>query len=169
MQLVWRRTGIIASLGLYVWAAVLAGGLLDYIRLGMKPRDWPYPVAVLLTAAVLTLVSAAEGEPRRIAILSLIGLFSPVVFAALFLAVGFALSFVDPALPAMIYFMLGPMALLVSVGALPCGIIGILRCSYQTLRTKEAFPAHCCQQCGYNLTGNVSGVCPECGAAIDGM
>lgn len=21
----------------------------------------------------------------------------------------------------------------------------------------------CCRQCGYNLTGNVSGVCPECG------
>ncbi len=24
-------------------------------------------------------------------------------------------------------------------------------------------PPHCCQHCGYNLTGNVSGICPECG------
>ena len=24
-----------------------------------------------------------------------------------------------------------------------------------------------CDQCGYNLTGNVSGVCPECGARVD--
>ncbi len=24
----------------------------------------------------------------------------------------------------------------------------------------------CCRRCGYNLTGNVSGVCPECGKAI---
>jgi hypothetical protein len=24
----------------------------------------------------------------------------------------------------------------------------------------------CCLKCGYNLTGNVSGVCPECGAAV---
>jgi hypothetical protein len=24
-----------------------------------------------------------------------------------------------------------------------------------------------CRQCGYDLTGNVSGVCPECGAAIE--
>jgi predicted RNA-binding Zn-ribbon protein involved in translation (DUF1610 family) len=25
---------------------------------------------------------------------------------------------------------------------------------------------HLCRQCGYDLTGNVSGVCPECGTAI---
>lgn len=24
-----------------------------------------------------------------------------------------------------------------------------------------------CTNCGYDLTGNVSGVCPECGAAFD--
>ncbi len=24
-------------------------------------------------------------------------------------------------------------------------------------------PPHCCQKCGYDLTGNTSGVCPECG------
>lgn len=28
-------------------------------------------------------------------------------------------------------------------------------------------PAGCCPACGYNLTGNVSGVCPECGKPID--
>jgi hypothetical protein len=27
-------------------------------------------------------------------------------------------------------------------------------------------PAGHCQQCGYNLTGNTSGVCPECGEKI---
>ncbi len=27
-------------------------------------------------------------------------------------------------------------------------------------------PKHGCMNCGYNLTGNVSGVCPECGTAI---
>jgi hypothetical protein len=25
---------------------------------------------------------------------------------------------------------------------------------------------HLCRQCGYDLTGNVTGVCPECGTAI---
>jgi hypothetical protein len=24
-----------------------------------------------------------------------------------------------------------------------------------------------CRNCGYNLTGNVSGICPECGAKLD--
>ena len=26
---------------------------------------------------------------------------------------------------------------------------------------------HECTECGYNLTGNTSGVCPECGKAVD--
>jgi hypothetical protein len=24
-----------------------------------------------------------------------------------------------------------------------------------------------CRECGYNLTGNVSGICPECGAEVE--
>ena len=31
-------------------------------------------------------------------------------------------------------------------------------------RGRRRVPPDHCQQCGYNLTGNVSGVCPECGA-----
>ena len=27
-------------------------------------------------------------------------------------------------------------------------------------------PTECCQECGYNLTGNVSGRCPECGNPV---
>ncbi len=26
-----------------------------------------------------------------------------------------------------------------------------------------------CQKCGYNLMGNVSGICPECGQKVDGQ
>ncbi len=29
-------------------------------------------------------------------------------------------------------------------------------------------PGGLCQRCGYDLTGNVSGTCPECGAAVAG-
>lgn len=31
---------------------------------------------------------------------------------------------------------------------------------------KPAHPAGHCHQCGYDLTGNVSGICPECGTPI---
>ncbi len=34
------------------------------------------------------------------------------------------------------------------------------------VRRKPAEPANLCKGCGYDLTGNVSGVCPECGSAI---
>ncbi len=38
--------------------------------------------------------------------------------------------------------------------------ISMLRAAGRRLRRKP--PGHC-RKCGYNLTGNVSGVCPECG------
>ena len=31
---------------------------------------------------------------------------------------------------------------------------------------RRRFPAVHCQQCGYDLTGNESGTCPECGTAV---
>ncbi len=36
-------------------------------------------------------------------------------------------------------------------------------------RDRRRIPLGHCQKCGYNLTGNVSGVCPECGKAISDM
>lgn len=38
--------------------------------------------------------------------------------------------------------------------------------SFVAWRSSRRTPPHCCQQCGYNLTGNESGVCPECGTEI---
>lgn len=35
------------------------------------------------------------------------------------------------------------------------------------LRSKRIAPGHC-TRCGYDLTGNVSGRCPECGSAVSG-
>jgi len=34
-------------------------------------------------------------------------------------------------------------------------------------RDRRRIPPGHCQKCGYNLTGNVSGRCPECGTAIE--
>ncbi|MBN2562525.1 MAG: hypothetical protein JXQ75_16495 [Phycisphaerae bacterium] len=33
-------------------------------------------------------------------------------------------------------------------------------------RQRRQIPLGCCQKCGYNLTGNTSGICPECGTHI---
>ena len=33
-------------------------------------------------------------------------------------------------------------------------------------RHSRAIPPHCCQNCGYDLTGNTSGTCPECGGKM---
>ncbi len=35
-----------------------------------------------------------------------------------------------------------------------------------TIRNRRRFPPGHCQKCGYNLTGNVSGRCPECGSPV---
>jgi hypothetical protein len=44
------------------------------------------------------------------------------------------------------------------------GIVPLVALSRWLLRRR--IPEGHCQGCGYNLTGNVSGVCPECGGAI---
>jgi hypothetical protein len=33
-------------------------------------------------------------------------------------------------------------------------------------KARSGLPEGCCQKCGYNPTGNVSGACPECGTEI---
>jgi hypothetical protein len=51
--------------------------------------------------------------------------------------------------------------LLVILLTYPC-IFFVKKYLYQYLRNKKGL----CIKCGYNLTGNVSGICPECGEKI---
>jgi hypothetical protein len=46
------------------------------------------------------------------------------------------------------------------------GISGLLAVASGVLWWRYALPPGVCQTCGYNLTGNVSGVCPECGTNV---
>ena len=39
--------------------------------------------------------------------------------------------------------------------------------TYNLWRRDSKYPPGYCQECGYNLTGNVSGVCPECGTKVE--
>ncbi len=47
-----------------------------------------------------------------------------------------------------------PLWMLLAVVAVP---------TYRLWRRTSRFPSGCCSSCGYDLTGNRSGVCPECG------
>ena len=44
---------------------------------------------------------------------------------------------------------------------------GVLWCYIYVSRYNLHIPYYHCVNCGYDLTGNVSGVCPECGKRID--
>jgi hypothetical protein len=42
---------------------------------------------------------------------------------------------------------------------------GIIVAALVAHRWQKPNPANACRECGYDLTGNTSGRCPECGAA----
>ncbi len=48
---------------------------------------------------------------------------------------------------------------------MPAVIVGLLT-AYSWWRDRRRIPAGHCRQCGYDLTGNVSGRCSECGEAV---
>jgi hypothetical protein len=52
-----------------------------------------------------------------------------------------------------------PLWILFLIAALPPSLLWLL---------DRRIPPHCCQHCGYDLTGNTSGVCPECGLKTNG-
>jgi len=52
------------------------------------------------------------------------------------------------------------------------GIVSVAMCHFLTLwwtrrQRAKLLRAGLCTNCGYDLTGNTSGVCPECGAPIN--
>ncbi len=56
-----------------------------------------------------------------------------------------------------------------SAYAFPELVVNIVLVSIATFLRRRYYPIYPpghCQRCGYNLTGNVSGVCPECGEKI---
>src|SRR5262245_38932526 len=51
--------------------------------------------------------------------------------------------------------------------ALPVGVAGAKAAAESFLKPAKAWRKNRCHECTYNLTGNVSGVCPECGTKIE--
>ncbi len=54
---------------------------------------------------------------------------------------------------------------MIAIGFVGFAVVSFVGCAEN--RTKPKHPAGHCQTCGYNLTGNVSGICPECGEAVN--
>lgn len=49
---------------------------------------------------------------------------------------------------------------------LPLLLVGVI--AFAAWRRSRGHAPGCCRMCGYDLTGNISGVCPECGAPVAG-
>jgi MFS family permease len=111
--------------------------------------------AVNLVIAPLILVALSWREQR----------YSQAVFEALSLAAGLIIPVViqagndvlDSVFPLIL---LGYISFCVAVRLIGLGIVRA-----QFIRLVED-TAPCCPGCGYNLTGNTSGVCPECGRTV---
>ncbi|GEM_PF-2991238 len=66
-----------------------------------------------------------------------------------------------------------PLAVAIATSPIPVGVVSVPLTAFAFLIVaaiipaiypKHARPLHCCEQCEYDLRGNTTGVCPECGA-----
>ena len=79
--------------------------------------------------------------------------------------IGSACSLVGAILSMVSIFLDKPTAV-IGLGVMSVGAIYFGACLVRTIRYNRWRAGKCCLTCGYNLTGNTSGVCPECGTAI---
>lgn len=118
-----------------------------------SPRDWPLPGLHVKLQPVRPRWSAAHRsviEPETPGAWELPAEWSPVSLACIR----------DEArgdLPSVWFFC--PLWIPFVLMAIPTG--------YLFWRDRRR-PSHCCQSCGYDLTANVSGTCPECGEQTGG-
>ena len=83
------------------------------------------------------------------------------IAGVLFIVAFFAVALVNPQYPRIdqLTTIAGPAAIVVS-----CPVAWLAaRCVYRLLRWYPSEPGQNCPTCNYNLTGNKSGRCPECG------
>jgi hypothetical protein len=139
----------IGCLFVSVFVNMVAGALAGAIVAG---PFWPFGIFIggLFYAPpagiIVGLIAAARGWPNRsiyaIATSEFLGTVTLGLWA------GLAMRNVDPARYAF-------------TGLIVGGAVGLIVAEMLRGQAKVNYPV--CAVCGYNLTGNVSGVCPECG------
>jgi len=88
-----------------------------------------------------------------------VGVFAPLV--VLLVAVLFTVSLFGPGLPPTI-----GVLHLVLVGVYVTAFVTVLKLRNMRWSRDDRFPAGLCPRCRYDLTGNISKVCPECGLQL---
>lgn len=140
--------GIAPVIGLVAWSITTA------IATPKTPWDYPLDGAVLFAVSlVLSIVDRRRGWLAAI----------PLMLSQAILGTSFApIPTGDPNL------WVGGLLSFLFIGVMLAGVLRLLEIVIDILFGPPAGPrAGCCQHCGYNLTGNVSGVCPECGQKVD--
>ena len=131
---------------LYICGTVLSGLLVHRVAIALLNRahrvapepDWLWKAESLLASAVGSVVAGAMASSLAVAGERLrLGYFDPLTPVALFFGTCYAAPI--------------------------CALVGLLaHARWRRHRTPGQ-----CTRCGYDLTGNVTGICPECGLPAD--
>ena len=122
---------------------------------------YPQPIDLLALALIpVSAFHAARYAARTGIVFTIYGCLVSSVFWLYYLFDDQAVRVEDSVLRNMII----TASLLTVVLAAACRFTASLRCRWDR---RLRFPPGHCQRCAYNLTGNTSGVCPECGTEID--
>lgn len=148
----YSRSRVGEQIDMRAFTGILLGGILGAVAgsiLALPLYGAGAFVGAILTAQAGYVVGAAGKERGWPSWVVAASCFGPSVGA---LGLGFVLGgTIGSLLAACIGLMVGTAASIVLAGFIEHGL--------------RPGPDHC-QRCGYNLTGNVSGACPECGAVV---
>ncbi|UCC29745.1 MAG: hypothetical protein JSU86_16260 [Phycisphaerales bacterium] len=150
-----------AAGGVSGWfSACLVSGVFDYRHL---PRDWllweiwaGIVLAVLYSPIGILLLRRKDFSP----VAALVLMYTPLLTATLKLFCRYECTFRPLPFPIVAFEVFEALLALPIAYVLACVVIACLE-------PNEPSPAGYCRKCGYDLTGNVSGVCPECGTEIE--
>jgi hypothetical protein len=141
-----------------------------------RDRNWPLSLAMVCLMALLAYPTWAAQTRTRIRKISAGCVFVGLSYGALLLtvlanpdSVPLYATISGPALPPLPWWCSGRTE---RIALDPTYDIGLLLGALLTglgiylWRKTRAFPEGRCRHCGYNLIGNTSGICPECGTPI---